>query len=442
MFDTGKMLGFVAARLLFVAAVGALLGLLFDQVILGILLALAVALAWQWTELFRLAFWLRNRRTADPPETFGLWSEAGAAIVRLHRRKRFHKARMLAVLRELRESTSALPDGVVVLNASKEILWCNEPAHFLLGLKRGRDQGIRIDNLLRQPEMREFLVKSPGDRSLIVRMAGDAEHWLLLRLVPFGEGRQLLLARDVTETQQLGTVRRDFVANASHELRTPLTVIAGYLETLDTDPEVPVALHGPLGEMRRQSDRMRALLDDLLSLAKLDASEADIQGASVDVPELLQVLQRDAKLLAPRPATIELSVDSPQGIRGDRAMLHSAFWNLTDNAVKYTPVDGTVHLRWWTDAAGGHFSVTDNGPGIAPEHIPRLTERFYRVDASRNRETGGTGLGLAIVKHALHKHDAQLEIHSTPGAGSCFTCHFPVARLSGVRGNQPHTLLR
>ncbi len=435
MFDTGKMIAFVAARLLLVAAIGALLGLLIGHIVAGVLLLLAVALAWQWIELFRLAFWLRNRRTADPPETFGLWSEVGAAIVRLHRSKRFHKARMLAVLRELRESTSALPDGVVVLNASREILWFNEPAYSLLGLKRGRDQGIRIDNLLRQPEIQEFLVKSLGDRSLIVRMARDSERWLLLRLVPFGEGRQLLLARDVTETQQLATVRRDFVANASHELRTPLTVIAGYLETLDTDPEVPVALRGPLSEMRRQSDRMRALLDDLLSLARLDASEAELQGMPVDVPELLQQLQRDAKLLATRPASIELSVESPLGIRGDRALLHSAFWNLIENAAKYTPSDGAVQLRWWADADAGHFSVTDNGPGIAPEHIPRLTERFYRVDASRNRETGGTGLGLAIVKHALHKHDARLDIRSAPGDGSCFTCHFPVARLSSVRGN-------
>jgi two-component system phosphate regulon sensor histidine kinase PhoR len=435
MLTTGKILAFVAARLLLVAAAGVLLGLMIGKILLGVLLALAVALAWQWTELFRLAFWLRNRRTADPPETFGLWSEVGAAIVRLHRRKRFHKARMLAVLRELRESTSALPDGVVVLNAAREILWFNEPAHSLLGLRRGRDQGIRVDNLLRQPEIQEFLVKVPGDRSLIVRMERDRERWLLLRLVPFGEGRQLLLARDVTETQQLATVRRDFVANASHELRTPLTVIAGYLETLDTDPAVPAALRGPLSEMRRQSDRMRALLDDLLSLARLDASEAQVQGAPVDVPELLRQLQRDAELLATRPASIELRIDSRQGILGERAMLHSAFWNLIENAAKYTPSDGAVRLRWWTDADGGHFTVMDTGPGIAPEHIPRLTERFYRVDASRNRDTGGTGLGLAIVKHALHKHDAQLEIRSTPGAGSTFTCHFPVARLSGAHGN-------
>jgi two-component system phosphate regulon sensor histidine kinase PhoR len=435
MFDTGKMIAFLATRLLLVAAAGALLGLMIGQVMVGMLLVLAVVLAWQWIELFRLAFWLRNRSTANPPETFGVWSEVGAAIVRLHRRKRFHKARMLAVLRELRESTSALPDGVVVLNASREILWFNQPAFSLLGLKRGRDQGIRVDNLLRQPEIQEFLVKAPGDRSLIVRMERDRERWLLLRLVPFGEGRQLLLARDVTDTQQLATVRRDFVANASHELRTPLTVIAGYLETLDTDPDVPAALRGPLSEMRRQSDRMRALLDDLLSLAKLDASEAQVQGAQVDVPELLQQLQRDAKLLATRPASIELHVDSAQGVLGDRAMLHSAFWNLIENAAKYTPGDGAVQLRWWTDGDGGHFSVTDNGPGIAAEYIPRLTERFYRVDASRNRETGGTGLGLAIVKHALQKHDAQLEIRSTPGAGSTFTCHFPVARLSSAHGN-------
>ena len=435
MSDTGKLTAFVAARLLLVAGVGALLGLLADQVLVGVLLAFAAALAWQWVELFRLAYWLRNRRTADPPQTFGLWSELGAIVVRLHRRKRFHKARMLGVLRELRESTAALPDAVVVLNAAREIQWFNQPADTLLGLKRRRDEGIRIDNLLRQPEIHEFLAKALDDRSLTVRMAGDVERFLLLRLVPFGEGRQLLLARDVTATQQLATVRRDFVANASHELRTPLTVIAGYLETMDSDAEMPEALRAPLSEMRRQSDRMRALLDDLLSLSKLDANETEIRGEPIDVPELLQQLRRDASLLAPRPATIDLAIDSLQGIVGDPALLHSSFWNLIENAVKYTPADGAVRLRWWVDAVGGHFSVTDNGPGIAPEHIPRLTERFYRVDASRSRLTGGTGLGLAIVKHALQQHDAELDIQSTPGSGSSFTCHFPVTRVSSVRGN-------
>ncbi len=435
MSGSGKLIVFAAARVLGIVALGALLGLAFEQILIGILVALAASLAWHWVELNRLAFWLRNRRTADPPRTFGLWSEVGAIIVRLHRRKRYHKARMLGVLRELRESTAALPDAVVVLNASREIQWFNEPAFILLGLKRRRDQGIRIDNLLRQPEIHDFLVKAPEDRSLVVQVPGDVKRWLLLRLVPFGEGRQLLLARDVTATQQLATVRRDFVANASHELRTPLTVIAGYLEALDADTEVPEALRGPLSEMRRQSDRMRALLDDLLSLSKLDASETEIRGEHVDLPELLQQLHRDAKLMARRPAVIELTTDSSQGIRGDRALLHSAFWNLLENAVKYTPNDGAVRMRWWLDAAGGHLSVSDNGPGIAPEHVPRLTERFYRVDASRSRETGGTGLGLAIVKHALQLHDAQLDIHSTLGSGSVFTCHFPSTRLSSARGN-------
>jgi two-component system phosphate regulon sensor histidine kinase PhoR len=243
------------------------------------------------------------------------------------------------------------------------------------------------------------------------------------------------MARDVTATQQLATVRRDFVANASHELRTPLTVIAGYLETLDSDTEVPQSLRAPLSEMRRQSDRMRALLDDLLSLSKLDASEVVLSGDPVNVPDLLQTLHRDALSMLVRPATLELQIDSSSGVLGDSALLHSAFWNLIENAIKYTPVKGAVRLRWWVDAAGGHFSVTDNGPGIAPEHLPRLTERFYRVDPSRGRDTGGTGLGLAIVKHALQKHDAQLEIQSTSGSGSVFTCHFPESRLASLRSN-------
>jgi two-component system phosphate regulon sensor histidine kinase PhoR len=263
-------------------------------------------------------------------------------------------------------------------------------------------------------------------------LVGDTEKWLLMRVLPFGEGRQLLLARDVTATQQLTTIRRDFVANASHELRTPLTVIAGYLEGLESDPELPAALQGPLTEMRRQSDRMRALLDDLLSLSKLDARENSVVGEAVDVPALLRQLHADALQRAPRPSQIELSIDSDQGLTGELALLQSAFWNLLENAVKYTPDSGRVLLRWWVDATGAHFSVTDNGPGIAPEHLPRLTERFYRVDPGRHAATGGTGLGLAIVKNALQKHDAELDIQSTPGTGSVFTCHFPTSRLAGV----------
>jgi two-component system phosphate regulon sensor histidine kinase PhoR len=428
----GKLLAFVLVRLGATLAVGGVIGWALDAPWPGVALALLVVVGWHWIELYRLRFWLRNRRTADPPETFGAWSDVGVAIVRLHRRKRFHKARMLGLLRELRESTAALPDAVVVMNTAREIQWFNEPAMRLLGLRRVRDQGIRLDNLLRQPEIHEFLGRPVDDRSLVVRLVGDTEKWLLMRVLPFGEGRQLLLARDVTATQQLTTIRRDFVANASHELRTPLTVIAGYLEGLESDPELPAALQGPLTEMRRQSDRMRALLDDLLSLSKLDARENSVVGEPVDVPALLRQLHADALQRAPRPSQIELSIDSDQGLTGELALLQSAFWNLLENAVKYTPDSGRVLLRWWVDATGAHFSVTDNGPGIAPEHLPRLTERFYRVDPGRHAATGGTGLGLAIAKNALQKHDAELDIQSTPGTGSVFTCHFPTSRLAGV----------
>ena len=429
MSSTWRLAVFVLSRLALLAVAGALLGAIFGSPGWGAGAAVAGGLAWQLAQLYRLDFWLRNRRTAHPPESFGLWSQLGAAIVRIHRRKRYHKARTLAVLRELRESTAALPDAVVVLNNAREIQWSNDPANRLLGLKPSRDRGLRIENLLRQPAVGRYLERPRDDQPLIIQVGDAAPQWLALRLLPFGAGRQLLLARDVTATQQLANLRRDFVANASHELRTPLTVIAGYIEAMEMDQDLPTSLAAPLAEMRRQSDRMKDLLDDLLSLARLDSSDAPIEGATVDVPRLLRELREQALQLPRRPGAVDLVVDSPVGLRGDQSLLHSAFWNLIDNAVKYTPADGKVRLRWWADVDGAHFSVSDNGPGIAPEHLPRLTERFYRADPGRSRETGGTGLGLAIAKHALQRQDGRLEIASQLGSGSEFTCHFPSPRI-------------
>jgi two-component system phosphate regulon sensor histidine kinase PhoR len=234
---------------------------------------------------------------------------------------------------------------------------------------------------------------------------------------------------------RLEAVRRDFVANASHELRSPLTVISGYLETLGQDPALDADLQGPVAEMRRQAERMTAIIRDLLELSRLEESDEVVGGEPIDIAALLALLRKDVLARPAHPRDVRVRVDSQARLMGDEPEIHSAFSNLVDNARKYTAVDGSIEMRWWVDEDGGHFAVSDTGMGIPPEHIPRLTERFYRVDAGRSRSTGGSGLGLAIVKHVLQRHGATLEVQSTLGAGSTFTCHFPAERIAPVRAS-------
>jgi two-component system phosphate regulon sensor histidine kinase PhoR len=224
-------------------------------------------------------------------------------------------------------------------------------------------------------------------------------------------------------------MRKDFVANASHELRSPLTVISGYLETLSQDPALDSDLAAPVAEMRRQAERMTTIIGDLLELSRLESDESEVEGAPVDVAALLSMLRKDVLARADHPREVRVRVETTASLIGNESEIHSAFSNLVDNAAKYTPADGSIEMRWWVDADGGHFAVTDTGIGIPTEHIPRLTERFYRVDPGRSRGTGGSGLGLAIVKHVLQRHGASLDIQSVQGRGSVFSCHFPSYRI-------------
>jgi two-component system phosphate regulon sensor histidine kinase PhoR len=254
--------------------------------------------------------------------------------------------------------------------------------------------------------------------------------YLSLQVAPYGDGQLLLLVSDVSRQMRLEAVRRDFVANASHELRSPLTVISGYLETLGQDPALDPDLLGPVAEMRRQAERMTSIIRDLLELSRLEETDEIVGGAPIDVAAILALLRKDVLARPVHPQEVRVRIDSAAQLIGDEPEIHSAFSNLVDNAAKYTPPEGSIEMRWWTDEEGGHLAVTDTGFGIPSEHIPRLTERFYRVDAGRSRATGGSGLGLAIVKHVLQRHGAQLEIRSTLGEGSSFICHFPAERLA------------
>ncbi len=419
----------VAARVALVAAAGMALGALFGRPAAMAAVALALMLARELQQLRRLQRWLRTDQLDEAPDAGGVWGDVVGLVARLHRRKQYHKRRLLRLLRELRRSTAAIPDGVVLLNPQAEILWFNRMAARLLTLRSRTDMGLRIDNLVRQPEFVHYLGAGVFTQPIVLRSGNAGERYLQLHIVRYGVGQLLLLVRDVTRQEQLETMRKEFVANASHELRSPLTVIAGYLEMLSHETALDPALAGPLQEMRRQAVRMTGIIEDLLALSRLEADTGPVEGVDVDVGHVLEQLRRDTLARSTQPPELRLQIDSTSHLQADTALVQSAFANLLDNAAKYTPATGAIIVRWWTDAAGAHLAVQDNGIGIAAEHLPRLTERFYRVDAGRSRATGGSGLGLAIVKHVMQRHGGSLEIASAEGHGSTFTCHFPPERV-------------
>lgn len=424
---------FAAGRLVGTIATGLIVGAFLGRIWAGLACALTIHLAWQLTVLFRVEWWLRHRSLADPPDIRGVWGEIISQVVRLHRRKRFHKQRFVQLMRQLQSSTAALPNGVVILNPQREIVWFNRMAGRLLDLRRTADLGLRIENLLREPEFARYLKLEDYSSPVVIRRATREDSYLSLQIVPYGDGQQLLLAEDVSQQMRLEAVRRDFVANASHELRSPLTVVSGYLETLSQDPALDRELAGPVAEMRRQAERMTSIIHDLLELSRLEQKGESVLGEPIDVAALLGLLRKDVLARPVHPREVRVRIDSDAMLLAEEPEIHSAFSNLVDNAAKYTPAEGAIEMRWSVDEDGGHFSVTDTGIGIPPEHIPRLTERFYRVDQGRSRATGGSGLGLAIVKHVLQRHGAELEVRSTLGKGSTFSCHFPPQRVQPAR---------
>jgi two-component system phosphate regulon sensor histidine kinase PhoR len=423
---------FALARLAGILLLGVVLGALFPPMWLWVLGAAVLHVVWQSYCLYRLDNWLRLRSQLDPPNLGGIWGDIIGQVVRLHRRKNFHKQRLVQLFRELRRSTAALPDGVIILSSQNEIVWFNRQAGRLLGLKRPVDIGLRVDNLIRTPEFVHYLHGDDFAMPLVIRPPVENDLYLALQVVPYGAGQSLLLVRDVTRQMRLEAMRKDFVANASHELRTPLTVIAGYLDTLADDPSIDEAWAGPIRDMRTQAQRMNAIITALLELSRLESTDGEAPRDPIDVPAMLERLHRDALAKAERPRHVFLDLESEDGLFGAAHEIESAFTNLLVNGLKYTLADGTVRMRWWSDDEGAYFSVIDSGIGIPAEHIPRLTERFYRVDAGRSRDQGGSGLGLAIVKHALQRHGGWLEVESEEGRGSTFTCRFPPQRVCHV----------
>lgn len=410
---------------------GAIIGLVYGSIMSGMLLAALAALGWHLYQLYRLHHWLRTNDFEDFPMGRGIWSEvfAGVSFYRLRARRRGKRLR--SVLAELRQSASVFPDAGIILNANNEAIYFNKAARRLLGLKKSTDLGQRIENLVRAPQFVNYLNTGDFEEELEFALPPTNKVWVLCRIVGYGPDQRLLIIQDVSRKKKLETIRRDFLANASHELRTPLTVITGYIDVLENEPDLGPGVKGPLQEMRRQSGRMRALLDDLLRLSELESADLSSRQEAVSVADLMSFSRQAKSPLTTQAHNIEIDAASDKKILGVMSELQSVISNLVINAATYSPQSSSITLRWSTDETGGYLSVNDTGIGIAAKDIPRITERFYRADAGRSSDTGGTGLGLAIVKHVLKRHEAELHIESELGKGSTFTCFFPTSRLLG-----------
>lgn len=420
-----------AWRIVFVAVAALAVGLVFDRVTLFLLLGLLLYTLRNLYNLQRLAVWAGDPQTDRIPVHFGLWGDVYSRIARVSARQAQREQRLRTLLNEYTASTSALPDAAVALDSADRIRWFNEAASRLLGLLPAQDVGQPLSNLLRNPEVSAFIRAKAYGGSLEITIPGDdSERRLEIRLAPYGEGQTLLLAQDITERLRQERMRRDFVANVSHELRTPLTVLSGFVENLQNDDGIrDERLTRPLELMAQQATRMRQIVEDLLLLARLESDATPSPRVEVDVAALLRLVADECRTLDSRTPRIECRVESQRRVLGDEQQLRSAVTNLVVNAVHHTPADGSITLSWTDEGGASVLEVADTGEGIAPPHIPRLTERFYRVDAGRSRERGGTGLGLAIVKHVLNRHGARLEIRSRLGEGSRFACRFPASSL-------------
>ena len=402
-------------------------------------LGLALLLVRHVINLAALAHWLRDPMARTVPEGSGAWGPVLAGLYRFVRARIKQERQLGDDLQRFRNAGLALPDGVVLLDARGHIEWCNPIASQYLGLDEQRDLGQPLVNLVRHPDLAVYLEQGEFAEPLMLRLARGEGRVLSLAIISYGEAQKLLLASDVTLKEKVDTMRRDFVANVSHELKSPLTVVSGFLETL-TDGEIKLdeeRRQAYLQLMRDHTRRMQRLVEDLLTLSALEASREPGDESLVDIGSLLAGVRDEALALSAGRHRIELQVEDPVCLRANARELRSAFGNLVSNAVHYTPAGGEVRLDWRRRGAQAVFSVSDNGPGIEPRHIPRLTERFYRVDHSRSRETGGTGLGLAIVKHVLTRHQAVLEIESEPGKGSRFSAVFPARRIVSAADAAP-----
>jgi len=420
-------------RLVIIVLTAVTVGWLVNQVLLSVLIAITAYLFYFLYQLKRLNNWLVTLtlvEDAEPPESSGLWGAIFDGIFRLQQGKKAALANLYFTLQRAQRSADALNMAIVLLDKNDSLEWWNSAAEKLLGFRKSSDEGQAITNLIRHPLFIAYYAEENYQQPLTLASPANSNTMLEFQIIMFGEKERLIVARDITQIERLGLMRKDFIANVSHELRTPITVISGYLETLIDNAELSDPRWSKaIDQMYQQSRRVENIVRDLLMLSRLETRAINLQQNAINLSALLAEIQRDtADVISEYKHELVLECDPELSINGERQEIYSAISNLVLNAAKYTPEAGKIRICCEQSPEEITIAVIDNGIGIASEHIPRITERFYRVDVSRSKNTGGTGLGLAIVKHILVRHNANLEIASELGKGSCFKCRFPKPR--------------
>lgn len=419
-------------RLIGLIGLALIIGFISDNTLACLLITCVGYITWHIISIKRLEKWLNKPGKTNPPQGTGIWAEIFDRIYHLQKQNRSRKKKLAKYITRFRESTAAMPDATVVLNRYDQIEWINKAAQQALGLQPAKDIGQHLSNLIRHPGFIRYITRKNYGSPIELPSPADEHQILSIRIIPYGQDQRLLIARDITRLKQLEQMRRDFISNISHELRTPLTVIHGYLESMQDETDESLRdWQENIDMMKRQSNRMQNIVDDLLMLSRLENEEMkQTSRGEVAVPSLLHMIKDEAIALGNEKQQIfTLECDDELGIFGVQNELYSSFSNLVFNAVRYTPPGGSITMRWFQDENGAHFEVQDTGIGIPQQHIPRLTERFFRVDVGRSRDIGGTGLGLAIVKHILERHNATLAITSQVNRGSTFRCDFSAENI-------------
>jgi len=411
-----------------VALVLTALGVLVGEVRLLLALGLLAYLGWHLVNFLLLQSWIARRRSFHLPVSLGIWEAVFDGFQREQLRKRRRRRQLVTSLSDSREAANALQDALVVLSDGGIVRWSNPSAYNLLGLGGQRDLGKDIRRIVDHPVLEDGIAEGRASRPMEVPSPANGALMLSIQVTaPFGNQRErLLVARDITASFRLEQARRDFLASVSHELRTPITVFRGYLEALQDAALDHLEWRKPVMQMDQQAQRMQILVDDLITLSRLELSDRPPAETPVAVPDMLSDIVAEARALSgDRNHDLRLTAAPGLWLKGEESELHSAFSNLIFNAVRHTPSGTRVDIKWQGDKNGASVTVQDSGSGIASYHLPRLTERFYRVEAGRSREAGGSGLGLSIVKQVLDRYSADLRIASVIGEGTTFSCQFP-----------------
>ncbi|WP_317932119.1 phosphate regulon sensor histidine kinase PhoR [Halioxenophilus sp. WMMB6] len=425
-------------RLFLFLLIALLVGLATGHMTLVLLASTLGYIGWSLWQMRRVENWLAHRGLDNAPDCDGIWEEVVHQVLLQQERHNKERRRLQGLITRVQETTAAQKDAVVLLDNNTTIQWWNQSAYRLLGL-RAEDNGKPIFNYIRSPKFVRYLEEGQFQEPLLLAASADADLFLNYQVSRFGQGEYLLVVRDVSRLHKLEIMRKDFIGNVSHELRTPLTVIRGYLETMsDNSDTLPAVWKKALLQMEAQTKRMTLLIEDLLTLTKLETEDTDYKQTEVNIPELLAAIRVDAiSLSGDKEHKVELDIVDDVTLLGVREELRSCFSNLAFNAIRYSPAGSLVILRCYRKEDEAVVEVQDHGIGIEARHLPRLTERFYRVDASRSLDTGGTGLGLAIVKHVLSRHHGQLNIRSRVNHGSTFACSFAASRVIEPAPAQP-----